>query len=75
VARLLGQSSELSALRTEVEPSGRAVLERLLDPADPVLSLARVRDHARRLDRGPFVEPFLADGRLAEALSIVRWWR
>jgi hypothetical protein len=69
-------------LRIQVEPSGRAVLERLVDASQPAVSLARVREHARRLDRGAVVEPFLAGPdprqgieRMAGALSVVRWWR
>jgi hypothetical protein len=79
---LLGLDGALTALRADVEPSGRAVLERLLDVTRPVVSLARVREHARRLDRGPAVEPFLAGqdpeagtARMTGALSVARWWR
>jgi hypothetical protein len=79
---LLTQADALSALRTQVEPSGRAVLERLIDTSRPAVSLARVREHARRLDRGPVIEPFLAGlgpgpgtERMAGALSAARWWR
>jgi CRISPR RNA silencing complex Cmr2 subunit-like protein len=79
---LLGLDDALAALRAQVEPSGRAALERLVDTERPVVSLARLREHARRLDRGPVIEPFLsglAPGpgieRMAGALSVARWWR
>jgi hypothetical protein len=79
---LLELEDALAALRTQVEPSGRAVLERLVDPGRPAVSLARLREHARRLDRGAVVEPFLAGlnpgpgiERMAGALSVARWWR
>ncbi len=79
---LLALEEALGALRTQVEPSGRAVLERLVDTGRPVVSLARLREHARRLDRGAIVEPFLAGldpgpgtERMAGALSVARWWR
>lgn len=82
LADLLALQDALSALRTQVEPSGRAVLERLIDPGQPAVSLARVREHARRLERGAVIEPFLADRegrpgieRMAGALSAARWWR
>jgi hypothetical protein len=78
---LLELEDALAALR-EVEPSGRAVLERLVDTGQPAVSLARLREHARRLDRGAVVEPFLAGlapgagtERMAGALSVARWWR
>ena len=82
LAELADSGEALRALRTE-DASGRAVLERLIDPAAPTLSDARLRDHARRLDRGTVLDPFLdasggEDGsvtRLADALSLVRWWR
>ncbi len=67
---------------TGVERSGRAVLERLIDPGRPVVSVARLRDHARRLERSGVLEPFLTDAdpearttRMAGALSVARWWR
>ena len=79
---LLELEDALAALRTQVEPSGRAVLERLVDTGRPVVSLARLKEHARRLDRGAVVEPFLAGldpgpgtERMAGALSVARWWR
>ena len=79
---LLGLEDALAALRTQVEPSGRAVLERLVDAGRPAVSLARLREHARRLDRGAVVEPFLTGldpgpgtERMAGALSVARWWR
>lgn len=79
---LITLADSLSALRTQVEPSGRAVLERLVDPSRPAVSLARVREHARRLDRDAVIEPFLAGldprsgtERMAAALSAARWWR
>ena len=79
---LLALADALSALRTQVEPSGRAALERLVDTNQPVVSLARVREHARRLDRDAVIEPFLSDQdagtgieRMAAALSAARWWR
>jgi hypothetical protein len=77
--QLLAAGDALRQLRAEVPPSGRAVLERLIDPADPALSKARIGDHMRRLNRHSVVEPFLGGGgsivRLADALSLVRWWR
>ena len=79
---LLALEDALAALRTQVEPSGRAVLERLVDTGRPSVSMARLREHARRLDRGAVVEPFLAGldpgpgtERMAGALSVARWWR
>lgn len=79
---LTALAGPLRSLRTEVEPSGRAVLERLVDLTRPDVSVARLREHARRLDRAPVLEPFLsgadpADGaaRMAGALSVARWWR
>ena len=66
----------------QVPPSGRAVLERLVDPRRPAMSVARLAEHARRMDRAAVLDPFLRDGdsalaadRVAEALSVVRWWR
>jgi hypothetical protein len=80
--RLLALEDALGALRAQVEPSGRAVLERLVDTGQPAVSLARLREHARRLDRGAVVEPSLAGldtgpgaERMADALSVARWWR
>lgn len=68
----------IRALR-DVPPSGRAMLERLVDPDDPVLSAARIHQYARRLERGEVIEPFLdggeAPGRVADALTLARWWR
>lgn len=62
-----------------VPASGRAVLERLIQPDDPVLTAARLREHARRLGRDRVLEPFLdrdaSAARLVDALSLVRWWR
>jgi hypothetical protein len=82
LAALCAQAGSLRELREKVEPSGRAVLGRLLDPASPEVSLARLRDHARRLDRAEVLEPFLRDGdaseavaTMAEALALARWWR
>ena len=79
---LVALEDALGALRAQVEPSGRAVLERLVDTGQPAVSLARLREHARRLDRGAVVEPFLAGldpgpgtERMAAALSVARWWR
>ena len=79
---LLGLDDALGALRADIEPSGRAVLERLADVTRPAVSLARLREHARRLDRGAVLEPFLAGPdpaaaivRMAGALSVARWWR
>jgi hypothetical protein len=76
------QAGNLRELREKVEPSGRAMLGRLLDPASPEVSLARLRDHARRLDRAEVLEPFLRDGdvgeavaTMAEALALASWWR
>ena len=39
---LLALEDALGALRTQVEPSGRAVLERLVDTGQPAVSLARL---------------------------------
>jgi hypothetical protein len=82
LADLLELDGALAALRAEIEPSGRAVLERLADVARPAVSLARLQEHARRLDRGAVLEPFLAGPdpaagvvRMAGALSVARWWR
>lgn len=79
---LLALEDALAALRTQVEPSGRAVLERLVDTERPAVSLARLREHARRLDRGAMLEPFLVGldpgpgtERMAGALAVARWWR
>ena len=79
---LLELQDALAALRADVEPSGRAVLERLVDVSRPAVSQARLREHARRLDRGPAIEAFLAGldpeagtARMAGALSVARWWR
>jgi hypothetical protein len=73
-----GSNAALTALRA-VPATGRAVLERLIDPDDQVLSAARLREQARRLGRDRVLEPFL-DGdasvvRIADALALVRWWR
>lgn len=74
-------SDAVLALRQQVEPSGRATLGRLIDVARPVLSVARVREHARRLEREAVLGPFLASGdpavdvgRVAGALALARWW-
>jgi hypothetical protein len=82
LADLLGLEDALVALREEIEPSGRAVLERLVDLTQPAVSLARLAEHARRLDRGAVLEPFLTGPdpeagavRMAGALSVARWWR
>jgi hypothetical protein len=79
---LIELEDALAALRADIEPSGRAVLERLLDVTRPAVSLARLREHARRLDRGAVIEPFLTGldaqagiARMAGALSVARWWR
>ena len=76
------RTSALGALRAEVDPSGRAVLERLVDLTRPAISVARLQEHGRRMDRAAVLAPFLPDGdpsaavaRMAEALSAVRWWR
>ena len=71
----------LRALRAQVNPSGRAALERLVDVTRPGTSVANLTEHGRRMDRATVLEPFLAGGdpvaaaRMAEALSVVRWWR
>ncbi len=82
LADLLELEDALAALRAEIEPSGRAVLERLVDVTQPAVSLARLAEHARRLDRGTVLEPFVAGldpaagtVRMAGALSVARWWR
>ena len=82
LAELNEFTGDLQALRERVEPSGRAVLERLVDLSRPVVSVGRLKDHGRRMDRAGVLEPFLPDGdpaaaagRMAEALSVVRWWR
>lgn len=75
-------SGAVLALRQQVEPSGRATLGRLIDVTrPPEVSVARVREHARRLEREPVLGPFLASGdpaadarRVAGALSLARWW-
>jgi hypothetical protein len=79
---LLELDHALASLRVDIEPSGRAALERLLDVTQPAVSLARLREHARRLDRGAVLEPFLTGpdpqartARMADALSVARWWR
>jgi hypothetical protein len=82
VTELDGAATALRELR-RVEASGRAVMERLIDPAQPAVSLARLRNHARRLERGAVLEPFLEAGdddrdrvaRVADALALARWWR
>jgi len=79
---LIRLDDALRALRTQVEPSGRSAMERLVDLSRPGVSLARLQEHARRLDRAAVLSPFLADGdaggstaRMAGALSAARWWR
>jgi len=79
---LNNRAGALQALRAEVDPSGRAVMERLVDPTRPEISVARLTEHGRRMDRAAVLDPFLLDGdpssaaaRMAEALSAVRWWR
>ena len=50
----------------------------LPDPDRPALSAARLREQARRLDWGDVLDPFLTHGgpaAVADALSLVRWWR
>jgi hypothetical protein len=72
----------LRTLRTDIEPSGRATLDRLVEVRRPDVSVARLRVHCRRLGRDDVLAPFLADGnpadnivRVASALSLARWWR
>jgi hypothetical protein len=79
---LISLDGALRALRTDVEPSGRAVMERLVDLTRPGVSLARLQEHARRLDRAAVLAPFLsgagpddAAATMAGALSAARWWR
>ena len=79
---LTGLAGALSALREKVQPSGLAVLARLADPGRPELALARITEHARRLEREAVLTPFLGSGgpaadaeRIAGALSLARWWR
>ncbi|MEO3747196.1 hypothetical protein [Plantactinospora sp. B5E13] len=74
---LAGLATALDTL-ARVPASGRATLERLVDPDRPALSTARLREHARRLDRDDVLDPFLdrgGPGTVADALSLVRWWR
>lgn len=67
----------------KVDASGKAVLERIIDPGRPVVSMARLRNHARRLERASLLDPFLDGGgddeqraaRVLDALSLARWWR
>jgi len=79
---LVGLSDAVRALRTDVPPSGLAVLSGLVDAEPPELALARLRDHARRLERDTVLAPFLGSDdpaaavqRIAGALSLARWWR
>ena len=79
---LIDLSGALRSLRTDVDASGRAVLERLVDVTRPGVSVARVLEHARRLDRAEVLMPFLSEAdpasttaRMAGALSAARWWR
>jgi hypothetical protein len=72
----------LRALRTQVEPSGLASLERLVEMGRPEVSAARLREHGRRLGRDEVLAPFLRSASTAEdvirmsgALSLARWWR
>jgi hypothetical protein len=62
-----------------VPAAGRAMLQRLVNADDEMLSLARIREHARRLDRAAIVEPFVDSNgsttRIADALALARWWR
>lgn len=81
LADLTGLSGAVQALREQVAPSGRATLGRLIDTTRPEISVARVREHARRLDREAVLGPFLSSGghaedaaRLAGALALARWW-
>jgi hypothetical protein len=78
LADLMAQRPALDVLR-EVEPSGRATLERLIDTDRPAVSAARLREHARRLEREHVLDPFLTAEskveRVADALAIARWWR
>jgi hypothetical protein len=78
LADLMAHRPALEALR-EVEPSGRATLDRLIDPGRPAASTARLQEHARRLEREHVLNPFLTAestvDRVADALAIVRWWR
>jgi hypothetical protein len=79
---LIDLTGALRALRTDMDASGRAVLERLVDLTRPEVSVARVLEHARRLDRAAVLMPFLSEAdpasrtaRMAGALSAARWWR
>lgn len=81
LADLTGLSDAVRALREQVPPSGRATVGRLIDAARPEVSVARVREHARRLEREAVLMPFLSSGdpaedaaRLAGALALARWW-
>ncbi|WP_432902529.1 Cas10/Cmr2 second palm domain-containing protein [Micromonospora matsumotoense] len=76
--RALADLGPALAALAAVPPSGRAVCARLIDPDRPGLSAARLREQARRLDRGDVLDPFLTHGgpaAVADALSLVRWWR
>jgi hypothetical protein len=79
---LLSLEEPLRALRSGIEPSGRAALARLADVTRPEVSMARLREHCRRLGRDAVLAPFLTSTgaagnitRVAEALSLARWWR
>lgn len=79
---LLALADALQTLRTDIEPSGRATLGRLIETDRPEVSAARLREHSRRLERDAVLAPFLAEGtaaaniaRVSGALSLARWWR
>jgi hypothetical protein len=79
---LLALDGALRTLRTSIEPSGRATLSRLAEVERPEVSLARLREHCRRLGRDTVLAPFLAGesaagniSRIKDALSLARWWR
>jgi hypothetical protein len=83
VAELDDADTALRELRA-VPASGRAVMERLIDPGRPVVSMARLQNHSRRLpEHAAALRPFLDGGgdeetrvcRVADALSLARWWR
>jgi hypothetical protein len=72
----------LRGLREDIEPSGRATLERLVQVEQPEVSAARIGEYGRRLGKADVLAPFLAEatpaervGRMSDALSLARWWR
>ncbi len=75
---LTGLANTLTALRTQIDPAGRAALERLVDPTRLEMSTDRLTKHVQRLGHGSILEPLIAHSgptAVADALSLVRWWR